>query len=156
MKDFPTVDQDYELWVLLHQTKDAIEVAREKELRPYGISLIQSAVLFVVQAIGYRATPAEISRWLLRWHHSVSGLLNRMEKGGLVKRVKDLDKKNLVRVAITEKGREAYYQSSKRESIHRIMSSLSEEQRRQVALCLKTLRDSAIRESGLNRTPPFP
>ena len=66
-----------------------------------------------------------------------------MEKQGLVRKVKDLDRKNLVRVVLTEKGREAYYHSTKRESIHQIMSFLSEEERQQLRHCLQTLRDKA-------------
>ena len=101
--------------------------ARTRELFQYGITPAEAAVLVIVQAIGEKATPAEISRWLFREPHSISGLLARMEKQGLVRKVKDLDRKNLVRVVITEKGQQAYQQSTKRESIHRIMSSLSEE-----------------------------
>lgn len=156
MKYFTDKDEDFELWILLRQTKDAIEVARENELRPYGMSMIQAGVLFTVQAIGYRATPAEISRWLFRKQHSVSGLLKRMEKAGLIRRVKDLDKKNLVRITMTAKGRQAYAQAFKRESIHRIMSSLSKTGRKQLRSYLEALLDSALKESGAGFKPPFP
>lgn len=44
--------------------------ARDKELRKYNISVRQAGVLFVTQAIGRKATPAEISRQLLRRSHS--------------------------------------------------------------------------------------
>ena len=114
MQDVSFTDQDYRLWVLLHQTRDAVHIARKKELGRFEISTIQAAALFIIQAIGEQATPAEISRWLFRKPHSVSGLLNRMEKEGLVKKTKDLDKKNLVRVTLTEKGRQAYNHSLKR------------------------------------------
>jgi len=156
MEDLLPKDEDYELWVLLYQAKDAIEIAREKELRPYGISPMQAAVLFIVQAIGDKATPAEISRWMFRQHHSVSGLLNRMEKAGLVKKTKDLDRKNLVRVTLTEKGQQAYRDSLKRESLHNIMPSLSKEKRQQLKSYLKELRDTALKEVGNEFKLPFP
>jgi len=73
--------------------------------------------LFVVQSTRERATPSEISRWLLREPHSTSGLITRMEKDGLVTKVDDLERKNMLRVAMTEKGREAYEKSTDRESI---------------------------------------
>lgn len=38
----------------------------------------------------------------------MSGLLDRMEKQGLVRKVNDLERKNPIRVAVTEKGEEAY------------------------------------------------
>ena len=144
MKNFST-DQDYNLWVLLNQTTEAILKARQKELDQYNISTIKAAALLVIETIGHKPTPTEISRRLLRRPHSVSGLLSRMEKQGLVRQVKDLDRKNLVRVELTEKGHEAYYQSTKRESICQIMSSLSKKKRQQLISSLQILRDKALK-----------
>jgi len=78
-----------------------------------------------------------------------------MEKEGLIRKVKDLDRKNLIRVVVTEKGQRAYEQSTKREVIHRIMSSLSEEERQQLSSCLQKLRSKALAEFDMER-PPFP
>jgi len=156
MKNFSSADQDYNLWVLLQQVGHAAFKARQKELNQYSISNTQAMVLFVIQAIGNKATPAEISRWVFREPHTVSGLLNRMEKEGLVRKVKDLERKNLVRVSITEKGQQAYHQSTKIESIRKVISSLSEEERQQLRSSLETLRDKALKELGVNRKLPFP
>ena len=130
--------------------------ARTKELFQHGITPEEASVLFVVQAIDYKATPTEISRWLLREPHSTLGLLSRMEKKGLVTKSKDLEKKNLVRVAITEKGQQAYEQAAKRESIHRILSSISDDECEHLVACLQLLRDKALEEAGIVDKPPFP
>ena len=148
MEDLSCRDKAGDLWILLAQTRDVIFKARQKELRRYGISATRSAALFAIQAIGDKETPAQISRWLFREPHSVSELLKRMEKEGLVRRIRDLDKKNLVRVELTERGAEAYYQSLKHESIYRIVASLSEEKCQQLVSCLETLRDEALKELG--------
>ena len=156
MKEFPSTDQDYNLWSLLGLVRHAISKIRRKELDRYKISPTQAAVLFYVEAIGDEATPAKIARWLFREPHSVFETLCRMERQGLVRRVKDLDRKNMIRVVITEKGREAYYQSTNRESIHKIMSSLSKEQRQQLWSCLQTLWDEALKELGVEHEISFP
>jgi MarR family transcriptional regulator, organic hydroperoxide resistance regulator len=156
MNSMLSTDQDYNLWVLLRQTRDAMVKARERELEKYGISSIQAAVLFTIQAIGAEATPAEISRRLVREPHSVSGLLNRMERQGLITRVKDLPKRNMVRVVMTDKGREAYEQSTKRLSMHEIMSVLSEAERNQMWGYLERLRDKAMKLAGIGYELPFP
>ena len=91
MEDRTIRNEDFELWVLLRHTVDAMLRAREKELRKTGISRIQSAVLFIVKNIATPATPLAISRRLLREPHSTSELLSRMAKKGLVKKVKDLE-----------------------------------------------------------------
>ncbi len=154
MKNFSAANQYRDLWALLAQTRDVIFKARQKELHRYGISAIRSAALSAIQAIGGKATPAEISRWLFREPHSVSELLSRMEREGLVTKTKDLDRKNLVRIELTDKGYDAYYQSMTQESIYKIMSSLSYEECQQLMSCLRTLRDEALKELGIEPQVP--
>ena len=156
MKTAVDSHQDYELWVLLDQTCAAMIRARENELRPAGISGMQAAVLFIVKAVKGPATPAEISRWLFREPHSVSGLLNRMEKDGLVRKVKDLERKNLIRVAITEKGEEAYQQSRDMKVIPQILSCLTRKKKENLRAYLEALRNKAVAEIGVRRRLPFP
>jgi len=112
--------------------------------------------LFVIDAIGDKATPAEISRWLFRQSHTISGLLKRMERDGLIRMVKDLDRKNLVRVALTEKGQQALDQSRKREAIHYVMSTLSLEEQQQLSSSLDKLLSRALINLGIEGKLPFP
>ena len=74
-----------------------------------------------------------------------------MEKEGLVKKVNDLDRKNLVRVELTVRGQKVYNHAFKRAVIHRIMSSLSEEEGQQLSSCLEKLRSSTFSELGLKK-----
>ncbi len=151
-----SVNQYYDLWNLLSEVRDAIVRTREMEASQFGISAPQTQVLFFVQAIDGPVTPAQLSRLLFRESQSVSGLLTRMEKQGLVKRVKDLDRRNQVRIVMTEKGRQAYNQSTQRKSIQRIMSSLSKEERRQLKSYLQALKDTALKELAIVRQRPLP
>ncbi len=151
-----SADEYFNLWVLLCQTKDIIFKVRQKELSQYGISPEQASVLFTIKVIGDRATPAEISRWLLRKQHTVTELLSRMEREGLVSKTKDLARKNMIRVTLTEKGQQAYSQSTGIESIYNIMSPLSEEQCQRLRPCLEGLRDRALKQLGIEQKPPFP
>jgi len=149
-------DPDYQLFVLLRQVGKIVEKAREKELQKKGISLAEHAVLFITQSIGYNTTPAEISRWMIRQRNSISTLLNRMEKKGLIKLTRDLDKKNLIRVSITKKGQKAYEISTEMESIHSILSVLPNDLHPQMIVWLKKFRDQAIKELGLDYQVMFP
>ena len=136
------------LWTVLHQARDAIFKFREKELQKIGISTAIAEVLFTIEDIGYRATPTEISSHLVREFHSVSSILSRMEKKGLVKKVNDLERQNLVRIYITDKGKQVYHEAKKRDSILDILSCLSETEVTQLASPLKKLRDEAIKSLG--------
>ena len=139
-------DPDRELWAVLHQAAHAVERAREDELKEVGVSMMQAAVLITVKATKGPATPAIISRWLFREPHTVSAVLDRMEKLGLVKRVKDLPRKNVVRVVLTEKGEEVYQRSKDWKVVPNILSCLSAEERDALRACLERLRDKAIEE----------
>lgn len=155
MKKEIFTDDNYKLWWLMRLTSDAMYKARYKELQHHGITPREAAVLFVVDAIGKKATPAEISRWLLREPHSVSGILNRMETDGLIMKTKDLDRKNLIRVTMTRKGRLVYRLSMKREVVDRIMSPLTAEERQQFQKLLDDLRARALKEFGGSTKLPF-
>jgi DNA-binding MarR family transcriptional regulator len=148
--DISTVDQDYRLWVLLQQTSNILFEARENELREHGFTAMHAAALLVIKSIGDKATPAQISRWMVRKPHSISGLLARMERIGLITKTKDLHKKNLVRVSITEKGEAAYKQAVKRKMVQKVMSSLSAEQRKQMTASLELLRTKGLKEMGID------
>ncbi|MBC8511591.1 MAG: winged helix DNA-binding protein [Dehalococcoidia bacterium] len=150
------VDQDYDLWVLLNQVQSLMMNARDIELMKYGTTAMQAAVSFITNSIGEETTPAKISRWLLRKPATISGLLDRMEKAGLVERAKDLPRKNLVRIRLTEKGKQAYKQSLKRESLHKTMSCLSEKEHQQLASILVKLRNRATKVLGYREEMPFP
>ena len=150
------IDEDYRLWVLCRQTYETMVRARAHELKQVGISPIQAAVLFILKATKAPATPAEISRWLFREAHSVSELINRMERKGLVRKARDLERKNLVRTVMTEKGEETYRRSSERKVIHRILSCLSPEERNSLVRYVEKLRHKALAELGVNYKLPFP
>ncbi|MBL7120252.1 MAG: MarR family transcriptional regulator [Dehalococcoidia bacterium] len=156
-KSHTDADQDFELWALLHQVRDAVAKARENELRQADISMIKAAVLFFVKNMNGPATPAQISRYLFREPHTISGLLDRMESQGLVRRVRDLQRKNLVRIEVTEKGEEAYRKSREgRKAISKIMSTLSEEEHANLRSYLERLRNKALKEIGVKTRLPFP
>jgi len=156
MKKHALDNKDFTSWVFLARTRDAIFKNRVKEFKKYNLSARQSSVLMVLDALDENPTPAEVSRWVFREPHSISDFLKRMERDGLIRRIKDLDRKNLISVKITEKGHEAIHNAKKMESIHKIMSSLTKEEHQQLRAILRKLWDKAIRELGIEERPIFP
>ncbi len=149
-------DEDFKTWVILARTRDALLRNRMKELHEYNITTRQSTVLVVLEQLGEKATPAEISRWVFREPHTISDFLKRMERDGLIRRVKDLKRKNMIRVEITEKGREAAHNAMKMEAIHRIMPVLTEAEHRQLRASLEKLWNRALEELRIDPRPIFP
>ena len=159
MEDWPTTDKLYNLWWKIDLMWRAFHKARRRELSQYGITTEESSVLVAIDAIGSNATPLEISRWILRESHSTSELISRMEKKGLLSKARDLKNRSQVRVTITDKGHEALQMVSKRQSVHDILSSLSNEEREQLDSLVEKIWASSLEEMGRLRTyemPPFP
>lgn len=144
MKNNAFPERDYNLWILLNHTRHAIYRARELELNQYGITAEQGRLLFVVANLGNRATPSEIAKHVFRAIHTISSLVNRTEKKGLVKRIKDLESKKSVRIALTEQGQEVMDKVLKMDSIHKIMSGLSTADGQQMEACLEILMRRAV------------
>ena len=107
--------------------------------------------------MGNDVIPAKISRMLLREPHSISGILMRMEKHGLIKRAKNMERKNLIRVTLTSKGETALKQAMKKEGVNHVLSKLTEEQRRQLKQSLAALKDAGMKELNLSpKALPWP
>lgn len=138
---FPN-DKEYNLWLLLSQTRSAIFRARQEKVGHY-LHPNQALALCTIWGYNGQATPAIISRSLFLERHSVSELISRMEEKGLVKKTRDEKKKNVVRVAITEKGRKIGHHVIQRDFINGIISTLNDEQQEQLREALNILMQSA-------------
>jgi DNA-binding MarR family transcriptional regulator len=146
-------NNDLDMWVLLDNAHFAVARARLLELAQYELTKEQAQVLYVLQNNGGSATQAQIAEFTMRQHHSVSTLVNRMNKDGLVEKEKDPNGKGF-RINITQKGREKYRKVTQN-SVKMIFSSLSPEERQQLSRYLKRLHKTARNLLGLNYKPPF-
>jgi DNA-binding MarR family transcriptional regulator len=148
MAKIPFLDESYTLWLLLSQTRSALFKARHRRAGKY-IHFNLAAALVTAWALNGQATPAVLSRRLFLEPHSVSELVIRMEKKGLISKKRDKKRENIVRISITEKGRKFCRQAVQPDFIHEIMSALSGTQRNQLRVCLQILYEKALQELGL-------
>ena len=144
------------LYQLLARTDHIVAKSRTKELRQYGITMNDAIVLFTAIRLKRQATPANISRQLFWEPHTVSEQLKAMEAKGLIKKVRDLERQNFIRVEVTEDGLKAYRESSGRKSTRKIMSVLSNDEQVQLWTLLAKIRQRAMLELGLDDFEPFP
>ncbi len=145
-------DKQYDLWLLMTRTHYWINRARGKELRQYNLSPEQAGILWITRALGNHVMPIEIARHMLREPQTITSILDRMGKKGLITKTKDLKRRNVVRVSLTAKGRKAYRQAVKRESVHTIMSTLSKEKQQYLQEALHDLMKAA--KSFIARASP--
>ena len=144
------------LWQMLARTDHIVTKLRQKELRQYGINMNEAIVLFTALRLKRLATPANLSRQLFWEPHTVSEQLKSMEKKGLIRKVRDLDRHNLIRVEVTGRGLEAYRHSARRKSTREIMSVLAKEEQRQLWVLLAKIRERAMQKIESRLSDPFP
>ena len=112
--------------------------ARELELDRIGLTIPQAGVLYFLKTSKEPLTPMKLSRLMSRQPHTLSALLTRMEAQGLVKRTKDLHRKDLVRVSLTKKGDEAFKRQMTEKAARNVASCLSKKEKDALnAICNK-------------------
>jgi len=149
-------DHDYNVWLLFSHTWRAMFKSREKELSAYGITPEQAEVLLAAQAMGPKATPAAIARSTLREPHTISGLIERMVAKGLLTRTRDLNRRNIIRISLTEKGHQAFEYTTRRKVIFDIMGQMDAEERRTLCCLLEKLQGRALELLEGKTRPVFP
>jgi len=95
-------------WWEMSVTSLILQRAWGMELGQVGLSVPQALVLTMVAGSTEPITPMKLSKLLHREPHTISALLTRMEAQGLVKKERNLERGNWVRVTLTKKGKEAY------------------------------------------------
>lgn len=145
-----SIVESYRVFQLLRYTADAIHRAREYELKKYNLTPEQAGALVCILSLGNNATQAELSRWLFRLPNSITILINRMERLGLVKKRPDKKRKNIIRLSLTKKGYEAYLHSIEFEAFHPIIEVLPDEKRRQLQSILEIIRKKTFESLRLD------
>ena len=127
-KDLTKMNENEKTWVRLFRAYTVLERAREMELFRVGVTLPQAAVLYFLGTARETLTPTKLARLNYKEPHTISGLLNRMEEQGLIKKTKDLKRKNLVRVSLTKKGEELFKHLLSERVVINITSCLSKKE----------------------------
>ncbi len=147
-------DPEINLYILLDQTDGIVTNAVDLELKHLRMTQPQVRVLTMLSRQDRPVTLDELANWTLKEFNSVSTLVNRMEKKGLVSKIKkEGDLKAYV--VLTEKGSELYHKQVTERSIHLIFEKLTVEEKNQLDLILKKVRDTTRDLLGLDYRPPF-
>ena len=141
------------LFVIFDQTRDTLIRAVELELKQSKTNFAQTRILYVLTQEKSGMTQGDLSKWLLRNLNTVSTLISKMEKEGLVEKTKNKED-GKVYVTLTQKGSEEWDAVSER-AIFLTFSALSEEEKEQLKVLLKKLRTEARNILGLDFKPLF-
>jgi DNA-binding MarR family transcriptional regulator len=142
-----------ELYPLFNNASFIISRTRELELANFRLTQEKAVLLHNLIKMGGSATLSDIAARTFRQYHSVSTLVSRMAKSGLVKKVKNSGKKKF-QVSITDKGFKTYSQATCN-SLDMIFSVLSLKEQKTLAKYLQRLSDRARNLLGLDYKHPF-
>ena len=95
-------------WLLIHQSHNLLNRSENSIFAKMGFSPRKHSVLLAIKHLPHPVTVSDVARWLDRNPNGISMLVDRMEKDGLVSRVKDIPDRRAVRLIITPRGEELY------------------------------------------------
>ena len=114
-------------------------------LQPFGLTDAHFNVLMLLKhhTLDGRITQTELGNMLLVNRANITGLIDRMEKAGLVRRIPDPADRRVNYIEMTEEGIKALEKANKAyyERIQEIMSSLSDSDYTSLCSLLETIRD---------------
>jgi len=133
------------LWLLLPRVGDALALCQDLVFSKYGITTEQWRVLACIKSRG-PLRPSDIASMLERSPNSVSMLVDRMVKAGLVRRTRDRKDRRVVFVNITNKGQAAIDPAAPAgwEFMLKLLSVLSYDEQRTLASTLETIKCELI------------
>jgi DNA-binding MarR family transcriptional regulator len=148
-----TRDIDYQLWIMLDHLRYMIFKARKRELGKYDITPEQAQILLALGRTD-SLTINQLVEYTQHLHHSISTLLNRMEKKGLISKTKIPGKGRKLNIEISGKGQELL-NTMTRDSFSRIFTCLSDNEKRSMIDYLCRLTVNSYQALGKEHTPLY-
>jgi DNA-binding MarR family transcriptional regulator len=130
------------LWRQVYQTYTLLKKCEDQIFEEYGLTTEQFGVLVAIDYFGGPTKVTDIARWLERSTNSVSMIVDRMVKAGMVRRARSTGDRREVRVANTSKGQDALKPANlaSLEAVQKILSPLSHEDRSTLLSLLGTVK----------------
>ncbi|WP_322354261.1 MarR family winged helix-turn-helix transcriptional regulator [Dehalococcoides sp.] len=100
-----SIELGHYLTVLISHTQHLEFKKWSRELAKVGLSWQQFAVLHEIMVFDGIPTPHTIAKKMVFEAHTISSIITRMERDGLVVKINDLKYKNMVRIEPTEKAK---------------------------------------------------
>jgi DNA-binding MarR family transcriptional regulator len=135
------------LWRQVYQTYTLLKRCEDQIFEEYGLTTEQYAVLSALDYFNSPSKVTDIARWLERSTNSISMIVDRMVKAGLVRRARSTADRREVRVLMTSKGEAALKPATvaSLEVIRKIMLPLSLEERNTLLSLLGTVKYETLR-----------
>jgi len=139
MKNQTILDLYLDVWLLFYDLQYKMNFVRVKELKQHHITPRKEHILSLIDALGTNARLSTLTKATERTFDVVSRQAAIMEKDGLIKRIADTPRSRLLRLELTEKGRELLKSCQYSDAMKEITSILNEQEVRQLDEVLNRL-----------------
>jgi len=138
-------------WTLLHQTLDSMVKYEEDPFGKAGITPQQFSVLAAVKQIRQPVILSNVATWLDRKANSITLIVDRMEKSGLITRKRDSNDRRVTHLSLTSKGEDIYEKALKiSQGIPEdILTSLSKAELATLVSSLAKIRDRIFERQNI-------
>ena len=119
---------DWRLWRVVYQSYTRFKICLDQVFAEQGLTSEQYQVLAATKYLDAPVRITDVALWLERSTNSVSMLVDRMVKVGLIRRVRDRKDRRVVNVFLTSKGEKAFKPATvaARKAAQQIIGSLSQ------------------------------
>jgi len=131
--------EEHEIAVLIRRVDLFMSKARRNELVHLGVTPAHAGVLRFAQQFKKPCTIQQLRQSMGRSNSSMVGIINRMERNGLIKRQVDSQNKKYTQIIVTSKGKTLYDKAVGLSAFVTIISSLPKEDRKKLKQYLNNL-----------------
>ena len=137
-------EADYILETLYIRVTHILDDAVQKQMHRMGIAPKIAAILHQIHRLD-NPTPLELAHFFHREPQTITAIIYRMERKGLVEKKVNPRKRNTYRIHLTEKGLSEYQKTRNIDILTNVLKSLSEEKRKQLQECLEEMMPILIK-----------
>ena len=136
------------LWFMIHRTHNMLKACEDQVFSKHKITTEQYVVLVTVKYLGKHVRPTDVARLLAHSPNSVSMIVDRMVKAGLLRRIRDRRDRRVVFLIITGKGERILQPAlvSGWEFVRKVLSPLSSGDREAFLKLLLTVQYEACKQ----------
>jgi len=143
MKNLKHNEENLSMWFTMLKTSRLLNKLYEKDFAENNITPEQVNVLFILTRSDEPVNAAEISRLTYREPHTISTLLSRMEKNGLITKKPSPTHRNILHIFLTDKGQEAIDHVDPHHIVDRTIGILNKKERDEMHLLCKKILAAA-------------
>ena len=121
-------------------------------MRQFGLTDTQFNILMLLkyQSENGRINQTQLGNMLLIHRSNITGIIDRMEKAGLVRRIADSEDRRVNYIEMTDKGKETLEDAHTvyHQRLDEVMSALSESDNRKISALLEVIRQQLLDGNG--------